>query len=219
VLEEISVSPVWTTGICTNHSGKMKGMISVSSSCKNNDFCEKMRKIPGTVCEKCYAQNQLSYQKTTREKYEKSGLELSTSIISWNSLPVFEGVETVRLESFGELINTVHAMNYINIIRKNPDINFGWWTKRPDLINQAISEMEITFPDNCNVIYSNPYIDQLPKLQKYSFVNGYFTVWSTEEKALEHGCIINCGKRKCKDCLECYDAHDGIFLINELLKK
>lgn len=220
---QIILSNIWTTGICHNHNGKMEGMTSISTSCRNNTFCEKMSKIEGTICQKCYAQRQLkAYAKTMMPKYEKSTQELTSRILTWNELPIFDNsVNIVRVESFGELNNTIQAINYINIIRKNPFINFGWWTKRPNLIARALKEMGLTAEalDNCNVIYSNPYIDTMPKIHKYPFIKGYFTVWSSEEKALENGQLINCGKKKCKECLNCYDLHEeGIFFINELLK-
>lgn len=218
---EVVVNPVWTKGICTNHTGKMEGMVSVSSATSCNAFCKKMAENGGEncICKYCYARRQFSFQKTTRNKFEQATLDLTSRVLSFAELPVFEAdVDVVRIEAFGELNNTVQAVNYINILRKNPHINFAWWTKRPNLIARAVKQMGIEFPDNCNVIYSNPYIDELPKIQKYSFINGYFTVWSSQQKALENGCNINCGSKKCKNCLNCYDYHDGIFFINELKK-
>lgn len=212
-------SPIWETGICTNHGDKMEGMISINTASCKNEFCKKMSQIKGTVCEKCYALRNFKRRPNNVPKYEKSLKELTTEILPWDRLPVIdESAEVCRIEAFGELNNTIQAINYINIIRKNPDINFGWWTKRPNLIARALKQLDISIPENVNVIYSNPYIDTLPKIQPYSFIKGYFTVWTSAEKALEHGCIICCGNKKCKNCLECYDAHDGIFYINELKK-
>lgn len=216
----LAISPIWTTGICNNHTAKMEGMTSISTTCHNNAFCHKMAKIDGTVCQKCYAERMAKmYGDTFTNKYEQAGKELSNRILTFEELPKFgANTNVVRIEAFGELINTIHAINYINIIRANPWINFAWWTKRPNLIARALKEMGIEFPDNCNVIYSNPYLDTMPKIQPFSFISGYFTVWTSEQKAAENSCVINCGKRKCKNCLNCYDAHDGIFFINELKK-
>lgn len=216
----ITPAPYWTTGICANHTGKMQGMLSISTTCHNNAFCKKMQSKEGTVCQKCYAERLAkTYAKSFLPKYEQAGKELSERVLPVSELPKFDmATNVVRIESFGELINTVHAINYINIIKNNPWINFAWWTKRPNLIARALKEMGINFPDNCNVIYSNPYIDTIPKFQPYSFIDGYFTVWSSVEKALKNGCVINCGKKRCKQCLNCYDAHSGIFYINELKK-
>ena len=35
-------------------TGKMAGMPAITSSMLCNTYCEKLRAIPGTVCEKCY---------------------------------------------------------------------------------------------------------------------------------------------------------------------
>lgn len=219
-VNQVILSTVWTKGICTKHTGKMEGMTSISSNCQKNDFCAKMAQIPGTVCQKCYAQRQMKVYPASRKKYSESTDELTSRILTWQELPHFDdSVNVVRIEAFGELNNTTQAINYINIIRKSPFINFAWWTKRPELIAKALKVLNIEFPDNCNVIYSNPYINQMPKIRRYSFIKGYFTVWTTEEKALENGQYINCGNKKCKNCLNCYDLHEeGIFFINELLK-
>lgn len=212
-------SPIWERGICYKHTSKMESMISINSSCQCNDFCKKMSKIAGTICAECYANEQMNHYKLMQPKYAEATRDLTTSIMHWDRLPMFaESQEVVRIEAFGELNNAIQAINYINIIRKNPEINFGWWTKRPNLIARALKQLGISIPENVNVVYSNPYIDTMPKLQPYSFIKGYFTVWSTAEKALEHGCIINCGGKKCKNCLECYDYHEEIFFINELKK-
>lgn len=218
IVNEVN-EPLYKRFVCDNHTkgDKMENMISCSSSCTNNAYCRKMSQIKGTVCEKCYSQKTMNCRKAMKSKYEEATEILKTSILSDYDLPTFNA-KVARIEAFGELNNTIQAINYINIIRKNPDVNFGWWTKRPNLIARALKEMNIDFPENCNVVYSNPYIDVLPKIQKYSFINGYFTVWTTKEKATENGCKINCGSMKCFHCLECYDYHDGVFFINELLK-
>lgn len=212
-------SSIWTTGICTNHTGKMQDMTSISTSCKNNSFCAKMSQIKGTVCEKCYAQRQMKCYKSMNDKYTKSFEELTTKDLQNHELPHFDNsVNVVRIEAFGELQNVRQAKNYIKIILANPFINFAWWTKRPEIISKAMKEMQVDELENCNVIYSNPHIDTVPKIRKYSFIKGYFSVWKSAEKAIENGQTINCGSKKCKNCLKCYDANDGIFFINELLK-
>lgn len=219
-VNQVITSNIWTKGICTKHTGKMEGMTSISTNCQNNAFCAKMAKIEGTICQKCYAQRQMQTYPASRKKYSEATDDLTNRVMSVAELPIFDNsVNVVRIEAFGELNNVTQAINYINIIRKNPFINFGWWTKRPELIARALKALSIDIPDNVNVIYSNPYIDTMPKIRRYSFIRGYFTVWSTAEKAFEHGQLINCGSRKCKNCLNCYDLHEeGIFFINELKK-
>lgn len=209
--------------VCSNHNGKMENMISFSSCTACNSFCQKMAKCEGTVCSKCYAGKMMRMYKSLRNKTEKATEIMTKQLIPFDDLPVFANNASkygvVRIEAFGELNNTIQAENYLNIIRKNPHINFGWWTKRPNLIARAIKELGMEkCPENVNIIYSNPYLDKLPVIQKYSFISGYFTVWTSEEKAKENNCSINCGKKKCIDCMNCYNQHDGKFFINELIK-
>jgi hypothetical protein len=209
---------MWVRGICTNHSGKMSGMISISTSCKENAFCVKMHQVPGTICEKCYSHNQLSHQPTTARKYAESTLDLTSRLLSFEEIPTISSNNgAARLEAFGELNNTIQVLNYFNICEKNQDINFSLWTKRPDLIAEVINNLGHNKPENLNIIWSTLMINGSPQIGKYDFVDGYFTVY-TPEYAKEHHIKINCGGRKCAECLECYDAHDGIFIINELLK-
>lgn len=208
---------VWTQGICVNHTGKMEGINSISTSCKCNETCEKFRKIKGSVCEKCYAQRQLAFQHATAEKYEKSTIDLTTRLLNFEEIPNLNHEYGVfRLEAFGDLNNTIQVMNYFSICEKNPHLNFALWTKRPDLINEVIN-LGICKPENINIIWSTLMINGTPEIGRYSFVDGYFTVY-TKEYAKEHNIKINCGSRKCLECLECYDYHDSIFIINELLK-
>lgn len=208
---------MWVRGVCTNHTGKMSGMISVSTSCKENEFCKKMHEVKGTICEKCYAHKQMERQPTTRNKYAESTLDLTTRLLSFEELPtISHEFGVARLEAFGELNNTIQVMNYFEICRRNPEINFSLWTKRPELIAEVLS-LGISRPENINIIWSTLMINGAPQIGRYDFVNGYFTVY-TKEYAEEHNIKINCGGRKCLECLECYDYHDGIFIINELLK-
>lgn len=209
---------MWVKGVCTKHTGKMENMISISTSCKENEFCKSMQQIKGSICEKCYAKTQLNYQPSTANKYAQSTLDLTLRLLNFEEIPSIDSVTgTCRLEAFGELNNTIQVLNYFNICEKNPDINFSVWTKRPDLINEVINILGHQKPENLNIIWSTLMINGSPAIGKYNFVDGYFTVY-TPEYAQQHNIKINCGGRKCVDCLECYDYHDGIFIINELLK-
>ena len=209
---------MWVKGVCTKHTGKMEGMVSISTSCKENDFCKKMHKVPGTICEKCYSHTQLSYQTTTARKYAESTIDLTSRLLKFEELPTIRTNNgAARLEAFGELNNTIQVLNYFAICEHNPDINFSLWTKIPDLINEVLTVLGKCKPENLNIIWSTLMINGAPEIGKYNFIDGYFTVY-TPDYAKEHHIKINCGSRKCAECLECYDAHDGIFIINELLK-
>lgn len=212
-----AVVKVWELGICKNHTGKMAGMISISTSTIENPFCAEMSKVVGSVCSHCYARLQFSYFPSMAGKYAESTIDLTTRILSWEEIPVINSANgTCRLESFGELNNEIQVINYFQICRKNPEINFALWTKRPDLIDNVIKS-GISKPENINIIWSTLMINGTPNTTLFDFVDGYFTVY-TAEYAESHNIIINCGNAVCVECLNCYDYHDGIFFINELLK-
>lgn len=212
-----AVIKTWSRGICTNHSGKMAGMISISTSTIENDFCAKMASIENSVCSHCYARLQFQYFPSMKNKYAESTIDLTSRALSWDEIPVItSNNEVCRLEAFGELNNEIQVINYFQICYKNPSINFAIWTKRPELIASVLNS-GISKPENINIIWSTLMINGTPNTTKYDFVDGYFTVY-TPEYAEEHNIEINCGGRLCNDCLNCYDYHDGIFIINELLK-
>lgn len=221
----------------TEHDNDLKldGIDSCNTSCQDNSFCEKMSKIPNTICSKCYARKQLNRFKNQRTKYQRSMNRILNEIIPGYEIPILQTrniYDIFRIESFGELhdiseggLNQV--INYINLIAKNPHINFGWWTKRPNIIKAAV-DMGYEIPENVNIIYSNPYINSMYAsgrkynvnaiLSKYEFIKGVFTVY-TAEYATENHITINCGGRSCITCLNCYNAHkENVFYINELLK-
>lgn len=146
-------------------------MDGCSTTCMFNEFCKKMQAAGADcICDGCYAATMAKQYKWMDpnkdgddKKYLKVSKEISSKVYDDDTIPVLNvknqyGV--FRIESFGELINTKHAINLIKLIRKNPGVNFGWWTKRPELIARALKELDLTanwLKDNCNVIYSNPW--------------------------------------------------------------
>lgn len=220
--------------------GKMSGMDGCSTTCMFNEYCKKMQAMgEDCICSGCYAANMAKLYKWMDPddngddtKYLKVSKLISSRIYSDDEIPVLNiknkyGV--FRIESFGELINTNHAVNLIKLIKNNPGVNFGWWTKRPELIARALKVLDLSpewLKDNCNVIYSNPWknsikdkkiVDPSKVLSKYSFIKGCFTVY-TADYAFKNNIFINCGSKKCINCLNCYTFHDDTFYINEILK-
>lgn len=219
---------------------KMQGMDGCSTTCIFNEFCKKMQQAgKDCICSGCYAANMAKRFKWSEpdkngdeKKYYKASKEISGRIYSDDEIPVLNvknqyGV--FRIESFGELINTKHAINLVKLIKKNPGVNFGWWTKRPELIARALKELNLSadwLKDNCNVIYSNPWknstkdgkiVDVKKVVNKYSFIKGVFTVF-TADYAFKNNVFINCGNRKCLECLNCYNYHENVFYVNEIIK-
>lgn len=205
-------------GICSNHSGKMKGMWSFSTSCKDNKYCSAYSKDPTTICSQCYAQAQLEYQHTTDNKCRRNGEFIKNHLYSEHEMPKIL-FPFFRWEAFGDLETIIQAANYLNISASNPDVQFGWFTKNPFLIQLAIDTYDIEKPENLTIIGSSRHVNVIDHwLEKYDFIDHVFTVFS-KDFVKENGIVISCGAKSCITCLQCYDkSKNAPFYINELLK-
>lgn len=194
------------------HTGKMSGMISLSTSVKDNPICKARAAVPGSICSHCYAAKQMEYYPGMRAAMKRNLDILSTTIIdSWPEIdpgkyPYF------RIESFGDLMNVTQAINYINLAASNPDIKFAWWTKNPQFIAQAIAAGH-KIPKNLVIVQSSCFVNHADAAA-YDFINHVFTVY---DKGHAGDVNINCGARNCKTCGRCYSKRTGKN-VNELLK-
>lgn len=181
--------------ITTNHSGKMRGMASLSTPCLINPRCEKNSKIKGSICSHCYARRFLSFRRNMNDPLERNFQILNRKVYDVEEFPKLN-VAFFRIEAFGDVASVTQARNYIRLIKRNPYVRFGWWTKNPDLLKKAI-EIEGK-PDNVNIMLSSIYLNK-PTNTRYPFIDSVFTVY---EKG-KCDCI-NCGSRSCLNCLQCY---------------
>ena len=221
--------------LVTNHNDKMLDMISLSTSVLMNPFCmarikkahDEIKENPLStntmICVKCFAEKQLKRFTNQNAKQMFCHIALTykvypVSVIPWLNVYIF------RLESFGDLANVTQAINYLNIVRKNPHVSmFSLWTKNPNILAQAFKETGYEKPSNMNVIHSSLYINVCDDStwKKYTvkgarMIDKVFTVY-TKEYAELHNIAINCGARHCFTCRLCYKK-DTVQYINELLK-
>ena len=75
-------------GICMNHEGKMTGMWSYSTSCLVNPRCLARMHNGELVCASCFAANQQSYQKGTREKGIRNFHLITENVFPVEDFPV-----------------------------------------------------------------------------------------------------------------------------------
>ena len=207
--------------VCINHTGKMAGMYSISTSCTLNKYCIERTKNKDSICSNCFAQSMFrnSWYKLTMRRCEENTRILTESVLPLEDLPIINAF-AFRFESFGDLNNTTQVINYFNICNINPRVTFAIWTKNPFIIANAIRDGHKK-PSNLIVIYSSPLKNKAVSLTKiqsvFPFVDKIFTVWKTENDAKENGVKINCGARACLKCLRCYTI-GGDNEIAELLK-
>lgn len=197
--------------ITSKHTGKMEGMVSLSTSPGANSFCQKMSKSDNNViCEKCYA-FRLCKIYPSLEK----ALARNSEILSSGPLEEVPRVNVAyfRFNSFGELHNEVHLINLITIAMHNKKTTFVLWTKRKDLVNKC----KVSIPKNMIMIYSSSKINPRKSTKPPKNFDKLFSVYS-KDYVKEKNIDINCGGNKCFDCLKCYDKKSGHDIIREVLK-
>jgi hypothetical protein len=196
----------------TKHTGKMRGIFSISTSVLENPFCKKRKELDECICSKCYASRYMKMRSNMEKVFRKNTLILTSEILPDDKLPLVCNLY-FRLEAFGDLINKKQVINYFNLCNKNPQTKFALWTKNPQFIHDVIIHDNICKPNNLQIIYSSLIINKQGKT-KYDFVDKIFTVFDKEHaKSVD----INCGSKSCITCKLCYEKND-IKYINEKLK-
>lgn len=204
--------------ICTDHSGKMENMISLSTSVLENEHCQNRARIKGSICEKCFARAMAErYGNNFKDKY-KTNTEILTSIIipanDWFDINALY----LRLESFGDLNNMIQVVNYFNFAKHNKKTVFALWTKNLQYINQAITA-GYKKPKNMIIIYSSPMINAKVNTEKlfkiYPFIDKVFTVYDGKYIS-KNNIVVNCGARNCFTCGQCYSKRTSKEICEKL---
>lgn len=210
--------------ICTNHTGKMKGIKSISTSVLLNEHCQANRAIVGSICSHCYANNLAKMYKALQRNLEHNTKLLTTEVLPLSDLPKLDGEKIFRLESFGDLNNMIQLRNYYNIVRSNPSVKFSLYTKRVSLVREFFEAEDVWLPSNLTLVFSSLFLNRplditTVKLPTPHFTGQYkiFTVY-TKDYILKHPELkINCGARSCDKCRLCYTQNEVQF-ISEILK-
>lgn len=213
------VSALW---IVHHNARKLAGIDSISSSVHDNCFCAAWRKIKDCICKHCYAHNQQAFQTGLREHNILNGIILRNILIPVAAFKHLQFIfPYIRIESFGDVANVTQARNYIRIIKAFPGKRCAIWSKNLQLWKQAFEKEGK--PKNTTFVYSSPYLNtQVSKtiLECYPFIDHIFSVF-TKKFARENNITINCGGRRCLDCIlkkiNCY-YRGGELYINEELK-
>ena len=215
----------------SEHTGKLDGIHSLSTSCLDNDNCYKRRNIPGSICEKCFSVSTQDRYTSLQKHLVRNGELLTSKVWEEEDFPLLNDIIS-RIESFGDLHDgekgITQARNYIRYIRHNPLTTFAWWSKNLGLINTAlklegydVSKGEK--PSNVIFIVSALYenkgfgIDKWKKIfpwvdKEFIVLDPLFVLDNPEYESK-----INCGARQCMTCRVCY-SHNDIDTIYELEK-
>ena len=212
----VNESPVH---ISDNMTGKMLNVCSVGTACTVNPYCQARMKRGDAVCVKCFADRALHGFKgaNMRACLESNYKLLTEQVLDLDLLPRFKKVvDIVRIESFGDVGNVTHAINYINIVKLNPHVTFTAWTKNDNFWKQAFDR--VGKPKNLIMVFSSLYLNK-PQVPKASikYFDHNFTVYDHETAAFYGDGFINCGARSCDTCRRCYTKGTE-FSVRELLK-
>lgn len=194
----------------TMGSAKMEGIPSFNTAATKNPFCIKMNGSADKtlICTNCYAVNTEKRYANLVGALERNN-DLFERILLDSELPRLN-YAIARFDSFGEVHNEIHVLNYFNIARKNPETIFGFWTKRKDIIKKVLKM--VSKPDNVILIHSSSKKNKIDKLPA-----GYDKVFTAHKKSdLKPSVTINCS-HKCNDCRLCY-SHNDVVYINEIMK-
>ena len=212
------IKPCKLLSVSHGLTGKMAGMSAITSSMLCNEYCERLRSISGTVCEKCYTLKYLQSRPSVEKCYRENTELLTKSVIPIHQLP-FINAAMCRLESFGDIINATHLQNYINLVKKNNHCMFCLFTKNYTVVFNYFKTHKQ--PQNLSIVISSLLLNQpfdVRFLADIPLKNvKIFTVYS-KPYAKGNGVVINCGKNRCIDCQRCYKPNKTPIYISEILK-
>ena len=212
------IKPCKLLSVSQGLTGKMAGMPAITSSMLCNEYCERLRAIPGTVCEKCYTLKYLTSRPSVDKCYRENTELLTKSVIPVHQLP-FINAAMCRLESFGDIINATHLQNYINLVKKNNHCVFSLFTKNYTVVFGYFKTHKQ--PKNLSIVLSSLLLNtpfDVNCLTETKLTNvKIFTVY-TKAYAKGNGIVINCGKNRCLDCRRCYIKNKTPIYVSELLK-
>ena len=195
---------MWSIG-----SGKMLGIPSLNTDTTTNKFCQGMyNSKKDIICNQCYSMSMLTtFRKNCKPKFLNNSKFLSSKVHPKEYLPRCNS-PVGRFHSHGELINSTHFKNIINICRNQPKVTFSLWTKRKNIVTRVLKDTDK--PKNLILIYSNPYVDKLDvELPKH-----FDKVFNNVSKDSSN---VNCSK-KCLECMMCYTLGNKTSQIIEVIK-
>ena len=168
------------------------------------------------ICGFCFSDAQQDYMTSMQDPLSRNFQIVNNGIIHNDWIPIINNL-FFRFESFGDFASINAVLNCVNIIKKNPLVNFGVWSKNTKYFSLAFRMVEK--PKNMHFGKSSIFVNRVTPLteEEKTYVDFVFTVY-TKVFAEENGITINCGARACLTCLKCYTSHKGIIYINEALK-
>lgn len=206
----------------TKHGGKMEGIPSISTNKYTNENCIKLMNNHNnnTICKFCFVDKVANQYKTLTNALQNNTGILTTRLLSKNEIARLVDIQNrlyVRFESFGDLNNEIQLLNYCNIAKFYKLTNFALWTKHFNILIKFFKNGH-KLPKNLTLVLSAPLINKgLNKLLVEKIKTHHKNTITFEVVSDANTPGINCGGRKCMDCLNCYKPGKKHNVI-ELLK-
>lgn len=188
------------------HSGKMDGLISLSTDINSNPLCQARMKMRGAVCQHCFSERLWDDDKGRyrggNDSFKTNAKILSKHLLTDDEIPYinYKRWPLFRFEAFGDLRSVLQALNYLRIAKKNPKVRFALFTKNPGFLSRALRL--VPKPDNLQVVLSSLFMNKQAR-GNFPFVDKIFTVYD-EAFITRNKVQINCGARSCLACQRCY---------------
>jgi len=206
----------------SDHTGKMEHIPSISTDKLMNGNCRAMMNSsdPNCICKYCYVDKVFSRYKDLEPALINNTNILTKRLLTKSELTeirkYFSNTSIVRFESFGDLNNEVQLQNYVAIARACVHTKFALFTKHFRIVMSYFKSGK-RFPSNITLVLSSPFTDyELQKtfVESFKKYHGRVITFTVTKDKTHTG--INCGKRKCVECRNCYDSkrpHDVLELI------
>lgn len=191
-------------------TGKMEDMISINTNPLVNKACIARANVIDNICGDCYSMKTMKRYPNAAACFTRNGERLSERLLEDHELPRLNYL-TVRFHAHGELLNGTHCANYFAICRANPNTTFTLWTEQVGMVGKVIRD----FGKPANLILIKSSTKKNVREELPENFDKVFTVYTKEHKGES---FINCGAKKCRDCMTCYTLGNSTVYVNEVVK-
>lgn len=184
-------------------TSKMPGYSTSLSAfkCKTGN---KLSKVKGSVCEKCYAMRGNYTFPVVKKAHEKRRLALKDPRwVEAMTLLISKSVSSddpyFRIHDSGDFQSEEHILNWVRVALNTPNVKF-WAPTKEYLMVKRVMNMVKDWPDNLVIRFSAPMVGQKPPKS----LKGYLT--STVDSGEGQGCPAPKQKNSCGDCRACWNT-------------
>lgn len=208
----------------TKHTGKMSGVLSLSTDINSNPLCLGRQKIAGSVCSACFAARMFDdaagRYRGVNNAFKRNSEILCSRLLTDSEIPAINPARfpVFRFEAYADICTVTQVLNYFKIARKNPAVRFALWTKNPGFVAKALKV--VSKPENLQIVLSSMGLNKPAAGLRFAFIDKVFTVY--DDATIEAQNIeINCGARSCMGCQLCYKKNPAgvdVVEVRERLK-